>query len=68
MYADNISICLKSKDISQLNMAMNRDVEHLDTWLKGNKCSQNIVKTQSILIATKPRPQALNNAAKNLKQ
>ena len=68
MYADDTSLCLKSKDISELNMAMNRDLEHLDTWLKGNKYSQNIVKTQSILIATKPRPQALNNAAKNLKQ
>ena len=37
MYADDTSLCLKSKDISQLNEAINVDLEHLDSWLKGNK-------------------------------
>ena len=46
---------------------MNRDLEDLDSWLKGNKLSLNVVKTQSMLVATKPRHQALNNAAENLK-
>ena len=27
IYADDTSLCLKSKDISQLNRAMNRDLE-----------------------------------------
>ena len=67
MYADDTSLCLKSKDISELNRAMNRDLEDLDSWLKGNKPSLNVVKTQSMLVATKPRHQALNNAAENLK-
>ena len=67
MYADDTSLCLKSKDIFQLNRAMNRDLEDLDSWLKGNKLSLNIVKTQSMLIATKPRHKALNNTAENLK-
>ena len=52
MYADDTSLCLKSKDISHLNMAMNRDLEDLDALLKGNKLSLNIVKTQSKFIAT----------------
>ena len=67
MYAYDTSYCLKSKDISQLNMAMNRDLENLGAWLKGNTLSLNIVKTKSILIATKPRKQAINNAVENLK-
>ena len=67
MYADDTSLCLKSKYIFQLNRAMNRDLEDLDSWLKGSKLSLNIVKTQSMLIATKPRHKALNNAAENLK-
>jgi len=46
MYADDT--CLKSKDISQLNRAMNRDLEDLGAWLKGNKLSLNFVKTQSM--------------------
>ena len=63
MYADDTSLCLKSKDISQLNEAINVDLERLDSWLKGNKLSLNVAKTQSMLIATKPKQQTLNNAA-----
>ena len=67
MYADNTSLCFKSKDISQLNRAMNRDLEDLDSWLKGNKFSLNIVKTQSVLFTTRSRHQALSNATENAK-
>ena len=66
MYDDDTSLCLNSKDISQLNRGMNRDFEDLDSWLKGKKLSLNVVKTRSMLIATKPRHQAVNNAAVKL--
>ena len=64
MYADDTSLCLKSKDVSQLNEAINDD--YLDSWLKGYKFSLNVAKTQSMLIATKPKHQTLNNAAEKL--
>lgn len=35
--------------------------------MKGNKLSLNVVKTQLMLIATKPRHKSLNSAAENLK-
>ena len=66
MYADDTSLCLKSKDIFQLNRAMNRDLNGLDHLLNGNKLLLNAVKTQSMLIAAKPRHKALNNFAENL--
>ena len=66
MYADDTSLCLKSRDISQLNEAINDDLAHLDSWLKGNKLSLNVAKTQSMLIATKPKHRTLNNAAEKL--
>ena len=66
MYADDTSLCLKSKDISQLNEAINVDLEHLDSWLKGNKLSLNVANTQSMLIATKPKHRTLNNSAEKL--
>ena len=66
MYGDDTSLCLKSKDISQLNRGMNRDFENLDSWLRGKKLSLYVVKTRSMLIATKPRHQAVNNAAEKL--
>ena len=46
---------------------MNRNLEDLDSWLKCNKLSLHIVKTQSMLITTKPRHRALSNATDNLK-
>ena len=49
MYADDISLCFKSKDVSLLNGVVNRDLEDFDSWLKGNKLSLNVVKTQSML-------------------
>ena len=64
MYADDTSLCLKSKDISQLNEAINVDLEHLDSWLKGNKLSLNVAKTQSMLIATKPKHRTINKCSR----
>ena len=66
MYADDTSLGLKSRDISQLNEAINDDLAHLDSWLKGNKLPLNVAKTQSMLIATKPKHRTLNNAAEKL--
>ena len=66
MYGDDTSLCLKSRDISQLNEAINNDLQRLDSWLKGNKLSQNVAKAQSMLIATKPKQRALNSAAEKL--
>ena len=60
------SLCLKSKDISQLNDAINDDLEHLDAWLKSNKLSLNVAKKRSMLITTKPKHRTLNNAAEKL--
>ena len=64
MYADETSLCLNSRDISQLNEDINNDLEHFDLWL--NKLSVNVAKTQSMLIATKPKHRTHNNAAEKL--
>ena len=55
MYADDTSIYHSSKDIMQLNRALNDELRRLDGWLQGNKLSLNVAKTRSMLIATKKR-------------
>ena len=60
MYADDTSLCHMSNDISKLESAINKDLELLDNWLKGNKLSLNLAKTKSMLICTKPRRKILN--------
>ena len=53
MYADDTSLCYQASDIETLNEAINNDLIQLETWLKGNKLSLNVAKTNSMLISTK---------------
>ena len=53
MYTDDTSIFHSSKDIMQLNTALNEEIWRLDRWLQGNKLSLNVAKTFSMLITTK---------------
>ena len=52
MYADDTSLCSRSKDLTELNKALSEDLQRLDYWLQGNKLSLNVVKTKSLLIAS----------------
>ena len=52
MYADDTSLCSRSKDLKEFNKALNEYLERLDYWLQGNKLSLNVVKTKSLLIAS----------------
>ena len=66
MYADDTSLCFKSKDLSQLNETLNDDLPHLDTWLISNKLSLNLAKTQSMLVSAKAKRNALDKSNQNL--
>ena len=61
MHADDTSLCHMSSDISELESAIDEDLELLDNWLKGNKLSLNVAKTKSMLICTKSRRKILNS-------
>ena len=67
MYADDTSLCHQSRDINQLNEAINDDLTQVEKWLKGNKLSLNVMKTHSMLISTKPKHKALKNKSESLK-
>ena len=66
MYADDTSLCYKSNDISRLNEAINKDLARLDSWLKGNKLSLNVVKTHSMLVCTKVKNKILDRSNHSL--
>ena len=53
MYADDTTLFFYSKNIDDLNEAINNDLRDLDSWLSGNKLSLNVAKTQGMLICTK---------------
>ena len=53
MYAYDTSLCHQSRDLTQLNEAINSDLKKLETWLQGKKLSLTGAKTHSMLISTK---------------
>ena len=69
MHADDASLCHQSRDLTQLNEAINSDLSKLETWLQGNELSLNVAKTHSMLISTKQKHKSLKsrNEALDLK-
>ena len=59
MYTDDTRIYHSSKDIMQLNTALNEELRSIDKWLQGNKLSVNVAKTRSMLITTKQKKKYL---------
>ena len=55
MYTDDTSLSYQNHSIQQLNRALNQDLKALDKWLRGNKLSLNVAKTQSMVISTKQK-------------
>ena len=66
MYADDMSLCFKSKDLSRLNEALNEDLSCLDAWLVSKKLSLNVAKIQSMLVSTKVKRKALDKSSQHL--
>ena len=59
MYADDTAISHSSKCLSELQDDLNRDLVNLQNWLHGNKLSLNVVKTQSLIIGSRPNIQKI---------
>ena len=66
MYADDTSLCCQSSNMTQLNEAINNDLQQLDTWLQGNKLSLNVDKTNSMLLCTKQKHNILKSLDEGL--
>ena len=67
MFADDTCLYHQSSDLSLLNEAISVDLAHVDSWLKGNKLSLNVMKTHSMLISTKSELKALKSKNESLK-
>ena len=66
MYADDTSLSYQNHSIHQLNMTLNQDLKALDKWLRGNKLSLNVAKTQSMVISTKQKLAVLKSRTEQL--
>ena len=57
MYADDTSISLPAANVSDLENKINRELINLNRWLKANKLSLNIAKTEFMIIGSRQRIQ-----------
>ena len=57
MYADDTGLYYRGASLDHLNETINKDLERLDNWLKGNKLSLNVVKTVSMNILSRQKQQ-----------
>ena len=62
MCADDTSIFYSSKSVDPINSVINDDLVNLKLWLEGNKLSQNVTKTQAMLIGSKAKLQNICNS------
>ena len=61
LYADDTNLTATGESISDVEMAMNSDLEDLRKWLIANKLSLNVAKTEFILIGSKPMLKQISN-------
>ena len=52
--ADDTSISFTAKSVNDLNMTLNKELDSLRKWLQGNKLSLNVLKTQAMVIGSRP--------------
>ena len=61
MYADDTAISYSSDKSEELDLVINEELSCIERWLQGNKPSLNVVKTQAMIIGSKPKIKKLNN-------
>ena len=58
---DDTSISYSSKDIEDINLVLNDELSSLNEWLQSNKLSLKVVKTQSMVVGSRPNLKKIDN-------
>ena len=64
MHADDTSISYSSKSIEDLTETLSSELICLKEWLQGNKLSLNVIKTQAIVIGSRPNLKKISESLK----
>ena len=57
---------LQLKVIPDLESQINSDLKYIDRWLKANKLSLNVAKTEFMVISSRQKLQSLNDYTMNI--
>ena len=63
MFADDITISYSSKNISGLITKLNHDLHCVKQWLDYHKLKLNVIKTQVMIIGSRPNLKKISNNA-----
>ena len=55
MYADNTHLTYTSNNIHNIQTSLNEDLENVHNWLRANKLTLNMTKTEFMLIGSRQR-------------
>ena len=55
MFADDTSITLSAKTVANLKLAVTSELNNLTCWLRANKLSLNVAKTELMIIGSRQR-------------
>ena len=55
MYADDTSISHSSSSLVDIEQTLNSELNDLKLWMQGNKLSLNVLKTQAMVVGSKPK-------------
>ena len=61
MYADDTNVTFSAATIPDLESQINSDLKYIDRWLKANKLSLNVAKTEFMVISSRQKLQSLND-------
>ena len=66
MYADDTNVTFSAATIPDLESQINSDLKYIDCWLKANKLSLNVAKTEFMAISLRQKLQSLNDNTINI--
>ena len=66
MYADDTNVTFSAATIPDLESQINSDLKYIDRWLKANKLSLNVAKTEFMVISSRQKLQSLNDYTMNI--
>ena len=66
MYADDTNVTFSAANIPDLDSQINSDLKYIDRWLKANKLSLNVAKTEFMVISSRQKLQSLNDYTMNI--
>ena len=56
-----INVTFSAAIVADLETQINNDLEHIDLWLKANKLSLNVAKTEFMIISSRQKLHSLND-------